>query len=96
MIKKHKTKIFKYPQELVLRQIIRDIINEMVKDVILNTKRNIKKNNIKNIKDIYKSKYPLVSFSDKMKLFDYNVKGFLKKICIIIKMLKKKKILEKK
>ena len=79
LIKKHKTKIFKYPQELVLRQIIRDIINEMVKDVILNTKRNIKKNNIKNIKDIYKSKYPLVSFSDKMKLFDYNVKGFLKK-----------------
>ena len=79
LIKKHKTKIFKYPQELVLRQIIRDIINEMVQDVILNTKRNIKKNNIKNIKDIYKSKYPLVSFSGKMKLFDNNVKSFLKK-----------------
>ena len=37
LIKKHKNKIFKYSQELVLRQIIREIINEMVEDVIFNT-----------------------------------------------------------
>ena len=79
LIKRHKTKITKYSQELVLRQIIREIINEMVKDVILNTNKNLKKNNIKNIKDVYKSKYPLVSFSNKMKVFDKSVKSFLKK-----------------
>ncbi len=79
LIKRHKVKINKYSQELVLKQIIREIINEMVKDVILTTKKNLKTNNIKNIKDIYKSKYPLVEFSDKMKFFDSNVKIFLKK-----------------
>ena len=79
LIERHKTKIAKHSQELVLRQIIREIINEMVKDVILNTNKNLKKNNIKNIKDVYKSKYPLVSFSNKMKVFDKSVKSFLKK-----------------
>ena len=79
LIKRHKTNIAKHSQELVLRQIIREIINEMVKDVILNTNKNLKKNNIKNIKDVYKSKHPLVSFSNKMKVFDKSVKSFLKK-----------------
>ena len=79
LIKRHKTKIAKHSQELVLRQIIREIINEMVKDVILNTNKNLKKNNIKNIKDVYKSKHPLVSFSNKMKVFDKSIKSFLKK-----------------
>ena len=37
---------------------------------IFNTTKNIKKNNIKNINDIYKSKYPIVYFSKKMNLFD--------------------------
>tara|TARA_A100001011_G_scaffold85066_1_gene89089 strand:- start:1770 stop:2900 length:1131 start_codon:yes stop_codon:yes gene_type:complete len=78
LIKKHKKKIFKYSQELVLRQIIRDIINGMVEDVILNTKKNLKKYNIKNIKDVYTSRYPIVEFSDKMKFFDKSVKNFLK------------------
>ena len=78
LIKKHKTKITKHSQELVLRQIIREIINEMVKDVILNTNNNLKKNCVKNIKDVYKSRYPLVSFSNKMKEFDKSVKNFLK------------------
>ena len=79
LIAKHKTKISKYSQELVLRQIIRDIINEMVKDVISNTKKNLRTFKIKNNKDIRKCKYPLVSFSKNMKLFDLSVKKFLKK-----------------
>ncbi len=79
LINKHKSKITKYSQELVLRQIIRDIINEMVTDVITNTKKNLKKYNIKDLKDVYKSKYPLVSFSKKMQLFDDSIKSFLKK-----------------
>ncbi len=79
LIKKHKSKIFKYSQELVLRQIIREIINEMVEDVILNTKKNLKKYKVKNLKDVYLSRYPIVEFSDKMKFFDKSVKKFLKK-----------------
>ena len=79
LIKKHINKIKKYPHDIVLRQIVREIIDEMVRDVIFNTQKNIKKNRIKSIKDIYKSKYPLVCFSKKMKKFDTNIKKFLKK-----------------
>ena len=78
ILKRHNKKFKKFPQDLVLRQIIRDIINEMVKDVIVNTNKNIKKNNIKNIFDVYKSKYPIVCFSKKMSLFDFSIKKFLK------------------
>jgi len=79
LIKKHINKIKKYPHDIILRQIVREIIDEMVKDVIFNTQKNIKKNKIKSIKDIYKSKYPLVCFSNNMKKFDINIKKFLKK-----------------
>ncbi len=79
LIKKHINKIKKYPHDIVLRQIVREIIDEMVKDVIYNTQKNIKKNRIKSVKDIYKSKYPIVCFSNKMKKFDKNIKKFLKK-----------------
>ena len=79
LIKKHINKIRKYSYDIVLKQIVREIIDEMVKDVILNTKKNIKKNKIKTIKDIYKSKYPIVCFSTKMEKFDINIKKFLKK-----------------
>ena len=79
LLKKHINKIKKYPHDIVLRQIVREIIDEMVRDVIFNTQKNIKKNKIKSIKDIYKSKYPIVCFSNKMKKFDINVKKFLKK-----------------
>ena len=79
LLKKHINKIKKYPHDIVLRQIVREIIDEMVKDVIYNTQKNIKKNRIKSVKDIYKSKYPIVCFSNKMKKFDTNIKKFLKK-----------------
>ena len=79
LLKKHINKIKKYPHDIVLRQIVREIIDEMVKDVIYNTQKNIKKNRIKSVKDIYKSKYPIVCFSNKMKKFDKNIKKFLKK-----------------
>ena len=79
IIKKHINNTKKYPHDIVLRQIVREIIDEMVRDVIFNTQKNIKKNKIKSIKDIYKSKYPIVCFSNKMKKFDTNIKKFLKK-----------------
>tara|TARA_Y200000002_G_C22679835_1_gene663570 strand:+ start:638 stop:1768 length:1131 start_codon:yes stop_codon:yes gene_type:complete len=79
LIKKHIDKIKKYPHDIVLRQIVREIIDEMVRDIILNTQKNIKKDKIKSIKDIYKSKHPIVCFSNRMKKFDINIKKFLKK-----------------
>ena len=39
----------------------------MVKDLIITTQKNIKKNKVKNLNDVYKSKYPIVTFSKKMK-----------------------------
>ena len=78
ILNKHNIKLKKYSEDLVLRQIIREIINEMVKDVIINTKKNLKENNIKNINDVYKAKYPIVSFSKKMNLFDLSIKNFLR------------------
>ena len=74
----YNNKFKKFPQELVLRQIIREMINAMVKDIILNTKKNIRKFNIKNIFDVYKSQYPIVCFSKKMNLFDISIKKFLR------------------
>ncbi len=62
----------------------------MVKDIILNTKKNIKKYKIKNIDDVYNSEFPIVCFSDKMKLFDNKIKNFLKN-----KMYFHKKVLRK-
>ncbi len=79
IIFKHKKKIKNYSIDLIIRQIIRDIINEMVRDIILTTQKNIKNNKIKTLNDIYNSKYPIVCFSRKMKLFDKKIKKFLRK-----------------
>ena len=79
IIKKHKKNIRLRGTDLVIRQIIRDTINMMVNDIIKNTKANIKKRKIKSISDIYNCKEPLVEFSVKIKLFDVEIKTFLKK-----------------
>ena len=78
IIKKHKKKMRNNEKELALKQIIRDIINEMVKDVIYNTKKNLKREKIKNIKDVYNAKIQLVNFSEKMLIFDKEIKFFLR------------------
>jgi dGTPase len=78
IISKHKKKLKNYSIDLIVRQIIREIINEMVSDVIKTTKINIKLNKIKNLEDVYKSKKKIVSFSNKMKIFDFKIKNFLK------------------
>ena len=75
---KHKKKIRKYSNDLIVRQIIREIINEMVSDVIKTTQKNIKLNNIKNLKDVYQLENQIVCFSAKMKKFDLKIKNFLK------------------
>ena len=64
---------------MIIRQIVREIINEMVKDIITTTQSNIKKNKISNLNDVYKSKYPIVTFSSNMAKFDKKIKNFLRK-----------------
>ena len=76
---KHKKKIKKYSIDLIIRQIIREIINEMVKDLITTTQKNIRKRRIKNLDDVFISKYPVVTFSNKMRKFDKSIKSFLRK-----------------
>jgi len=90
IILKHKKKIKKHSIDLVIRQIIREIINEMVKDIIITTQKNIKTKKIKNLNDIFKSKYPLVTFSNRMKKFDTKIKSFLRKKMYYHKSVKSK------
>ncbi len=90
IIKKHQKRFKRISNDLVIRGVVRDIINEMVKDIIINTKKKLRENNIKNLSDVYNSKYPLVSFSKKMQLFDIKIKKFLK-----TKMYFNKKVLNK-
>ena len=90
IIFKHKKKIKKYSIDLIVRQVIREIINEMVNDVIITTKKNIKLNNVKDLKDVYKTKKKIVSFSNKMKNFDFKIKNFLKKKMYFHKTVNKK------
>ena len=51
----------------------------MVSDVIKTTKKNLKKNRIIKLNDVYNSKKQIVTFSDKMKKFDNQIKSFLKR-----------------
>ena len=91
IIMKHKKKIKIFSNDLIIRQVVREIINEMVKDKIHTTKKNIKKQKLKNIYDVYKSKYPIVTFSKKMKEFDLKIKSFLKRKMYYHKNVKKNK-----
>ena len=79
IVLKHKKKIKEYSIDLVIRQIVREIINEMVKDLIITTQKNIKKYKIKKLEDVYKSKHPIVAFSNQMKKFDDRIKRFLRR-----------------
>ena len=96
IIQKHKRKINNFSLDLVIRQIIREIINEMVKDIIITTKKNIKKYKVKNLEDVYKSKYPIVTFSRQMIEFDKEIKNFLRKKMYFNKEVKKNTNLGKK
>ena len=79
IIKRHIKKIKKNSIDLVIRQIIREIINEMVRDVILTTKKNLLLYKINKLKKIYNNKTQVVSFSNRMKKFDLEIKKFLRK-----------------
>jgi dGTPase len=76
--KKYKKKINKTNYKVVIYQIIRDSIDLMIKDLITNTMKNLKKYKIKTLKDIIKTSYLIVNFSDKIKDSEKEIKYFLK------------------
>ena len=77
IIKKLTTKK-KIEDNLLFKQVVREIINLLVKDIISNTKKNLKNKKINSIKDIYNINENLVCFSDKIAIFDNEIKKFLK------------------
>jgi len=77
-VKKHHKNAKFYRKEVIVNQIVRELINEMVKDVIYTSNKNLKKCRPMLIKDIYKYKNQIVTFSNKMKEIDKQIKFFLK------------------
>ena len=79
IVKTHLRKLKKNNKDLIYRQVTRDLINKLVSDVIRTTSLNIKKEKIKSIKNVYKTKIKLVTFSNELRLFDEEIKLFLNK-----------------
>ena len=76
--RQYKNKINKNNYKIATHQIIRDSIDLMIKDLIKNTKKNISYNNIKTLKDINKTSFLIVEFSDKVKKYENEIRYFLK------------------
>ena len=76
--KKYNNKINKQNYKIATYQIIRDSIDLMIKDLINNTKNNLISNKIKSLKDINKTSFLMVNFSDKIKNSDNQIRYFLK------------------
>jgi len=76
--------------DILIYQIIRDSIDLMVKDLINNTIKNIQKFKIKSIKNVYNCPETLVSFSNKFKKIEKEIKFFLR-----LKMYNNKNVLLK-
>ena len=76
--KKYKNKINKHNYKIATYQIIRDSIDLMIKDLINNTKKNLNYNKIKTFKDINKTSFLMVDFSDKVKNSENEIRYFLK------------------
>ena len=76
--KKYKNKINKQNYKVATYQVIRDSINIMIKDLIKNTKNNLRLNKVKNYKDINKTSFLMVDFSEKIKNSENEIRFFLK------------------
>ena len=76
--KKYKKKINKQNYKVATYQIIRDSIDQMIKDLINNTKNNLRLNNIKSFKDINKTSFLMVNFSNKIKNSENEIRNFLR------------------
>ena len=88
--KKYKNTINKQNYKIATYQIIRDSIDLMIKDIIRNTKNNLKFNKVKSLKDIKKTSFLMVDFSDKVKNSENEIRYFLK-----TKMYNNKEVLSK-
>ncbi len=78
LYKKYKNKINKNNYKIATYQIIRDSINLMIKDLLKNTQKNIKNFKIKSSKDVIKFDQPIVSFSNKIQNYEYEIRSFLR------------------
>ncbi len=76
--KKYKNKINKKNYKVATYQVIRDSIDIMIKDLIKNTKNNLRLNKVKNYKDINKTSFLMVDFSEKIKNSENEIRFFLK------------------
>ncbi len=76
--KKYKNKINKQNYKVATYQVIRDSIDIMIKDLIKNTKNNLRLNKVKNYKDINKTSFSMVDFSEKIKNSENEIRFFLK------------------
>ena len=88
--KSYKSNIKKREKNIIIYQIIRDSINLMVEDVINNTLLNIKDNKIKKYNDIINNTKQIVSFSNKFKSIEQEIKSFLR-----LKMYNNRSVLNK-
>ena len=76
--KKYKNKINKKNYKIATYQIIRDSIDLMIKDLIKNTKKNLARNKVNSSKDIVKTDFLMVDFSDGIKNSENEIRFFLK------------------
>tara|TARA_Y100000591_G_C21799489_1_gene681271 strand:- start:492 stop:1610 length:1119 start_codon:yes stop_codon:yes gene_type:complete len=77
--KKYKNKINKKNYKIATYQIIRDSIDLMIRDIIKNTQMNIKNLKIKSQKDILRSNKSIVTFSNKIRNSEKEIRSFLRK-----------------
>ena len=78
LIKKHLKNLKNFRKEIIINQVVRSLINLMVVDVLNTTKKNLRKINPQSINDIYRQGHLIVDFSEKMKILDKQIKGFLR------------------
>ena len=76
--KKYKNRINKQNYKIATYQIIRDSIDLMIKDLISNTIKNLKYNKVKSYRDLNKTNFLIVDFSDNIKNSENEIKFFLR------------------
>ena len=74
----YKNKVNKKNYKIVTYQIIRDSIDLMIKDLINNTKKNLTINKIRTQKDINRTSFSMVEFSNKIKDSENEIRFFLR------------------
>ena len=87
---KHKKKIKRFREEIIISQVVRDSINNMVTDIVNNSKKNINKYKINSSNKAYACRQPIICFSKDMVESINQIKFFLN-----LKMYNNKEVLIK-